>query len=151
MLNWGIIGAGGIARVFCNAMRFSKTGRVVAVASRTRKRLDRLAGDFALPRRYYEKSYTPLRVPRFVLPIRVWGTVVDRTKGGRRTSGYRALRQRSIDVRASRWEEYRLDDGFLCPRRTTDGNTLRANRSWRTTLFDGPGADDYRRDRRASL
>jgi len=52
MLNWGIIGAGGIARVFCNAMRFSKTGRVVAVASRTRERLDRLAGDFALPRRY---------------------------------------------------------------------------------------------------
>lgn len=34
MLNWGVIGAGTIARVFCNVMRFSRTGRIAAVASR---------------------------------------------------------------------------------------------------------------------
>jgi predicted dehydrogenase len=52
MLNWGLIGAGGIARVFTNGMRFSKTGRVVAVASRTKGKADRLADDFSIPKRY---------------------------------------------------------------------------------------------------
>ena len=52
MLNWGIIGVGGIARVFANGMRFSKTGRVVAVASQTPGKADRLAGDFSIPKRY---------------------------------------------------------------------------------------------------
>jgi len=27
MINWGIIGAGNIARVFCNSLRFSKTSQ----------------------------------------------------------------------------------------------------------------------------
>ena len=27
MLNWGLIGGGGIAYVFCNAMRFTNTGQ----------------------------------------------------------------------------------------------------------------------------
>ena len=35
MTKWGIIGAGEIARVFANGVRFSRTGRMVAVASRT--------------------------------------------------------------------------------------------------------------------
>jgi predicted dehydrogenase len=52
MLNWGVMGAGGIAYVFCNGMRFTDTGRILAVASRTQERIDRLATDFEIPRRY---------------------------------------------------------------------------------------------------
>ena len=58
MLNWGIIGAGGIARVFCNGMRFSKTGRIAAIASRSKERADRLADPFLIPKRY--RGYEPL-------------------------------------------------------------------------------------------
>ena len=52
MLNWGVIGAGGIARVFCNGMRFSKTGQIAAVASRSKERADRLATAFSIPKQY---------------------------------------------------------------------------------------------------
>ena len=52
MLNWGVIGAGTIARVFCNGMRFSRTGRIAAVASRSRERADALAGPFAIGKRF---------------------------------------------------------------------------------------------------
>ncbi|MGO9309139.1 MAG: Gfo/Idh/MocA family protein [Spirochaetia bacterium] len=52
MTRWGIIGAGGIARVFANGVRFSRTGRVVAVASRTPGRGESLAEDFSIERRY---------------------------------------------------------------------------------------------------
>lgn len=52
MLNWGVMGAGGIAYVFCNGMRFTDTGQILAVASRTQERIDRLANDFEIPRRY---------------------------------------------------------------------------------------------------
>ena len=52
MTRWGIIGAGEIARVFANGVRFSRTGRIVAVASRTEDRRAALAEDFAVPRRF---------------------------------------------------------------------------------------------------
>ncbi len=52
MLNWGIMGAGGIARVFCNGLRFSKTGQAAAVASQTPDKLNSLADDFSIPKRY---------------------------------------------------------------------------------------------------
>lgn len=52
MLNWGVMGAGGIAYVFCNGMRFTDTGQILAVASRTQSRRDRLASDFGIPRQY---------------------------------------------------------------------------------------------------
>ncbi|HYW83480.1 MAG TPA: Gfo/Idh/MocA family oxidoreductase, partial [Spirochaetia bacterium] len=52
MTNWGIIGAGGIARVFAHGVRFSRTGRVAAIASRTPARGKSLAGDFSIPRLY---------------------------------------------------------------------------------------------------
>ncbi len=52
MLNWGVIGAGGIAKVFCNAMRFSKTGRIEAVASRSPGKAEGLAGTFSIPKIY---------------------------------------------------------------------------------------------------
>jgi predicted dehydrogenase len=52
MINWGLIGAGGIAHVFANGMRFSKTGQVVAVASQSPGKADRLADVFSIPKRY---------------------------------------------------------------------------------------------------
>jgi predicted dehydrogenase len=52
MLKWGIMGAGGIARVFCNAMRFSQTGRVVGVASQTPGKAASFAADFSLEKHY---------------------------------------------------------------------------------------------------
>lgn len=52
MLNWGVIGAGTIARVFCNGMRFSRTGRIAAVASRSLMRGEALADPFAIEGRF---------------------------------------------------------------------------------------------------
>ena len=52
MLNWGVIGAGTIARVFCNGMRFSRTGRIAAVASRSLARAEELADPFAIAKRF---------------------------------------------------------------------------------------------------
>jgi predicted dehydrogenase len=52
MIQWGILGAGSIARVFVNGLRFSKNGRVLAVASQTPEKLHALADDFAIPKRY---------------------------------------------------------------------------------------------------
>jgi predicted dehydrogenase len=48
-MNWGIIGLGQIARVFCNALRFSKTGRASAVASRDGQRARIFAELFSIP------------------------------------------------------------------------------------------------------
>lgn len=58
MLNWGLIGAGGIARVFANGMRFSKTGQISAVASQTTGKAEQLAADFGIPKVY--PSYAAL-------------------------------------------------------------------------------------------
>jgi predicted dehydrogenase len=52
MLNWGLLGAGEIARVFANGLRFSKTGRAIAVASQTPGKAAALAADFAIPKSY---------------------------------------------------------------------------------------------------
>jgi len=58
MLNWGVLSAGRIAHVFCNAMRFTDTGQILAVASRTQSKADRLVNDFGIPRQY--RSYEDL-------------------------------------------------------------------------------------------
>jgi predicted dehydrogenase len=48
MVNWGIIGPGSIARVFCNGLRFSKTGQAAAVASRSRDKAEKFAAIFGI-------------------------------------------------------------------------------------------------------
>ena len=60
MLNWGVMSAGGIAYVFCNGMRFTDSGQILAVASRTQSKMDRLVNDFGIPRQYnnYEDLLT---------------------------------------------------------------------------------------------
>lgn len=52
MLNWGVMSAGGIAYVFCNGMRFTNTGQVVAIASNTPSRAERFVNDFGISRQY---------------------------------------------------------------------------------------------------
>ncbi|HVO37490.1 MAG TPA: Gfo/Idh/MocA family oxidoreductase [Spirochaetia bacterium] len=52
MTRWGLLGAGEIARVFANGVRFSASGNVQAVASLTAGRGESLADDFQIPRRY---------------------------------------------------------------------------------------------------
>jgi len=49
-LNWGIVATGGIARAFARGVAHSKTGRVVAVGSRTRESAEKFAGEFGVPR-----------------------------------------------------------------------------------------------------
>ena len=48
-INWGIIGPGGIAKVFCNGLRFSQTGQATAVASRDRSKAQAFAELFTIP------------------------------------------------------------------------------------------------------
>ncbi len=51
-LRWGILGAGGIARNFTKGVAHSKTGAVVAVGSRSHRKADAFADEFAIPRRH---------------------------------------------------------------------------------------------------
>jgi predicted dehydrogenase len=71
MTKWGIIGAGEIARVFANGLRFSRTGSLIAVASLTETRRVALAADFAIPKRYamYEDLLTDKEVDAVYISV----------------------------------------------------------------------------------
>ncbi len=64
MINWGIVGAGRIARVFCNALQFSKTGRLYAIASLSHNKANELADQFDCKKRYeaYDDLFLDNRV-----------------------------------------------------------------------------------------
>lgn len=47
---WGIIGAGNIARAFARNLANSTTGRLAAVGSRSRQKADRFATEFDVAR-----------------------------------------------------------------------------------------------------
>ncbi|WP_159944450.1 MULTISPECIES: Gfo/Idh/MocA family protein [unclassified Nocardiopsis] len=51
-LRWGVIGTGGIAHSFVEALRATPTGRVTAVGSRTRDRADEFADAWDVPERH---------------------------------------------------------------------------------------------------
>jgi len=51
-LRWGILAAGGIARKFAKGVAHSRTGRVVAVGSRTREKADAFGDEFAVANRH---------------------------------------------------------------------------------------------------
>ena len=57
-LQWGILGLGGIARRFAEGLRQSRTGRLVAVASRDAAKAEAFGAEFAAPRRH--SSYEAL-------------------------------------------------------------------------------------------
>lgn len=48
ILKWGIIGTGAIARTFAKSLAVSKTGKLVAVASRSQETADKFSGEFKL-------------------------------------------------------------------------------------------------------
>lgn len=51
-LQWGIISTGRIAGVFAKALADSKTGKLLAVASRTQEAADKFGDEYNVPRRY---------------------------------------------------------------------------------------------------
>ncbi|MBI4025207.1 MAG: aldo/keto reductase [Verrucomicrobia bacterium] len=51
-LQWGILAAGGIARTFARGVAASKTGRLIAIGSRTQASADKFGDEFKLDRRY---------------------------------------------------------------------------------------------------
>ena len=56
-LAWGIVGTGAIAGTFARGLAGSRTGRIVAVASRTRASADKFSDEFNVPHRHdgYDK------------------------------------------------------------------------------------------------
>ncbi len=51
-LSWGIIGTGNIAKTFANGVIRSKTGKLVAIASRDKTKAEKFAEDFNIPQAY---------------------------------------------------------------------------------------------------
>src|ERR1700691_5334471 len=51
-LNWGILGAGTIAKTFAKGVARSKTGRVIAIASRSAQKANQFGDEFAIPNRH---------------------------------------------------------------------------------------------------
>jgi len=51
-LNWGILGAGSIAKAFAQGLATSRTGKLRAIASRSQEKADAFGNEFKLPGRY---------------------------------------------------------------------------------------------------
>ena len=51
-LSWGILGPGGIAKAFAKGVAASKTGKLVAVGSRSKEKADTFANEFQIPKRH---------------------------------------------------------------------------------------------------
>jgi len=52
LLQWGIISTGHIAHEFADGVKFSSTGQLVAVGSRSQESAERFGDEFGIPRRY---------------------------------------------------------------------------------------------------
>ena len=52
ILNWGIMGTGGMANIFARGLKNSKTGKLIAVGSRSQKSADEFGQEFNVTRRY---------------------------------------------------------------------------------------------------
>ena len=57
MLNWAIIGTGGIAHAFAKGLAESKTGKLVAVGSRSQATADKFGDEFSIPAGHRHGSY----------------------------------------------------------------------------------------------
>lgn len=52
ILNWGIIGAGGMAKIFARSLGNSKTGKLIAVGGKSQEKADKFGQEFKLTRCY---------------------------------------------------------------------------------------------------
>lgn len=68
-LTWGIIGAGNIAKAFATGVNGSKTGKLLAIASRSQEKADKFGDEFKIPRRY--ASYEALLADKDVQAVYV--------------------------------------------------------------------------------
>ncbi|GLV56998.1 oxidoreductase [Dictyobacter sp. S3.2.2.5] len=66
-LTWGILGAGNIAGIFAKGVASSKTGKLLAVGSRTQEAADRFGDKWDVPRRY--SSYNDLLADKDVQAV----------------------------------------------------------------------------------
>jgi predicted dehydrogenase/aryl-alcohol dehydrogenase-like predicted oxidoreductase len=69
LLRWGIIGTGAIAHAFAEGLARSRTGKLIAVGSRTQESADRFADEFSVPRRH--GSYEALLADSAVVAVYV--------------------------------------------------------------------------------
>ena len=68
-LSWGIIGTGAIAKTFAKGVANSRTGKLVAVGSRTQASADKFGDEFSVPKRY--ASYEALLADKTVQAVYV--------------------------------------------------------------------------------
>src|SRR5690242_12494762 len=59
-INWGILSTGAIAKAFALGLAASKTGRLVAVGSRSRDKADQFGEEWKIPREGRHASYEAL-------------------------------------------------------------------------------------------
>src|SRR5476649_2141819 len=67
MLSWGILGTGNIAKTFAKGVAGSKSGKVVAVGSRSQESADKFADQFSIPKRH--ASYEALLADKDVQAV----------------------------------------------------------------------------------
>src|SRR3954469_8797354 len=59
-LAWGIIGTGAIAKTFANSLKHAKTGKLIAIGSRSQASADKFGDEFSLDRSKRHASYDAL-------------------------------------------------------------------------------------------
>src|SRR5439155_11852218 len=59
-INWGILSTGAIAKTFARGLGASKTGRLVAIASRSQEKADQFGEEFRIPRNGRYSTYDAL-------------------------------------------------------------------------------------------
>jgi predicted dehydrogenase/aryl-alcohol dehydrogenase-like predicted oxidoreductase len=68
-LNWGIIGTGAIAKTFASALAKSRTGELIAVASRTQEKADEFSESFQIPPAKRYRNYSALLTDKDVQAV----------------------------------------------------------------------------------
>ena len=68
-LQWGIIGTGAIAKTFANALAKSRTGELIAVASRTQEKADEFGESFQIPIAKRYRNYGDLLTDKDVQAV----------------------------------------------------------------------------------
>ena len=68
-LNWGIIGTGAIAKTLANALAKSRTGKLIAIASRTQEKVDEFGESFQISPAKRYSNYAALLADKDVQAV----------------------------------------------------------------------------------